>query len=215
MRVRNIVLFALALVLLLAALSSRVTAQVNTVNISGTVLDPQNLAVGNAHITVQNLATGAQRTATSDAGGRYDIVGLPPGKYSFTVEASGFAVLSNPSLTLTLGIITEYNPQLQVKTTAAEVSVSAMPDLVETGKTDVSTTITQTQINNLPINGRNYINFTLLNSQAARDDTPSIGAAPTSGLNFGGQRARSNEVSIDGADAVDNSVNGVRATVSQ
>ena len=65
------------------------------------------------------------------------------------------------------------------------------------------------------INGRNYINFTLLNSQAARDDTPSIGAAPTSGLNFGGQRARSNEVSVDGADAVDNSTNGVRATISQ
>ena len=91
----------------------------------------------------------------------------------------------------------------------------AAPDLVETTKTDVSTTISQTQIDNLPINGRNYINFTLLNSQAARDDTPSIGAAPTSGLNFGGQRARSNEVSVDGADAVDNSVNGVRATVSQ
>lgn len=215
MRVRNLVLFALAFAALLAVLPGRVSGQVNTVNISGTVLDPQNLAVGNARIAVQNLATGAQRTAFSDANGRYDIVGLPPGKYSFTVEAAGFAVLTNPSLTLTLGIISEYNPQLQLKTTAAEVSVSAMPDLVETGKTDVSTTITQTQINSLPINGRNYINFTLLNSQAARDDTPSIGAAPTSGLNFGGQRARSNEVSIDGADAVDNSVNGVRATVSQ
>src|SRR5207253_6704522 len=66
-----------------------------------------------------------------------------------------------------------------------------------------------------PINERNYINFTLLNSQTARDNTPSIGAAPTSGLNFGGQRARSNEVSVDGADAVDKSVGGVRATVSQ
>src|SRR5260370_13148985 len=56
---------------------------------------------------------------------------------------------------------------------------------------------------------------TLLESQAARDDTPWIGAAPTSGLNFGGQRGRSNEVSVDGADAVDKSVGGVRATVSQ
>ena len=101
---RNFVLFALALFVLLLAMSSRVFAQVNTVNLSGTVLDPQNLAVSNAHITVQNLATGAQRTAISDANGRYDIVGLPPGKYSFTVEASGFAVLINPSLTLILGV---------------------------------------------------------------------------------------------------------------
>ena len=76
-------------------------------------------------------------------------------------------------------------------------------------------TVSQNQIDNLPINGRNYINFTLLDSRAARDNTPSIGAAPNTGLNLGGQRGRSNEISVDGADAVDSSVNGVRATVSQ
>ena len=76
-------------------------------------------------------------------------------------------------------------------------------------------TVTQNQIDNLPINGRNYINFTLLDSRAARDNTPSIGAAPNTGLNVGGQRGRSNEISVDGADAIDSSVNGVRATVSQ
>src|SRR5205823_11529821 len=64
-------------------------------------------------------------------------------------------------------------------------------------------------------NGRNYINFTLTNSQVARDTAPSIGAAPTTGLNVGGQRARSNLVNVDGADAIDNSTNGVRSTVSQ
>lgn len=215
MHPRNRILLVLAMCIMASALSSRSAAQINTVNLSGTVLDPQNLAVQGAQVTVMNLATGAERTATSDADGRFDIIGLPPGKYSLTVEAQGFATLTNPSLTLTLGAAAEYNPQLQLKATTAAVTVSAAPSVVETSKTDVSTTITGMQIDNLPINGRNYINFTLLNSQAARDDTPSIGAAPTSGLNFGGQRARSNEVSVDGADAVDNSVNGVRATVSQ
>ncbi|NWG14261.1 MAG: TonB-dependent receptor, partial [Acidobacteria bacterium] len=76
-------------------------------------------------------------------------------------------------------------------------------------------TVNQRLIENLPINGRNYINFTLTASQAQRDSAPSIGAAPTSGLNFQGQRARSNQVSVDGADAVDNSTNGIRSTVSQ
>ncbi|MGB6472136.1 MAG: TonB-dependent receptor [Candidatus Acidiferrales bacterium] len=190
-------------------------AQVNAVNLTGTVLDPQGLGVQNAKITLKNIATGAERSSVSDSSGRYEIIGAPPGNYSFTAEAPGFAVLAVPSFTLTLGVNAEFSPQLQIKSSTAEVSVTASPDLVETSKTDISTTITQTQINNLPINGRNYINFTLLNSQAARDDTPSIGAAPTSGLNFGGQRARSNEVSVDGADAVDNSVNGVRATISQ
>ena len=207
------------MVLLLAGLflstSSRIEAQVNTVNLSGTVFDPQQLIVKDAKITLRNTANGAEREATSDSNGRYEIIGIPPGIYSLTVQAPGFAAMKDESLKLALGTTPEYNPHLQLKTTNETISVVASPDLVETTKTDVSTTISQTQIDNLPINGRNYINFTLLNSQAARDDTPSIGAAPTSGLNFGGQRARSNEVSVDGADAVDNSVNGVRATVSQ
>jgi hypothetical protein len=215
MRLRNLVQSVLLVAGLVLAMSIGTRAQIDTVNISGTVLDPQNLSVKGAKLTFRNLATGAERTATSNANGRYELVGLPPGNYAVTVEAQGFATSSNPSLTLTLGVAAEYNPQLQLRTTTETVSVTTEAELVETGKTDVSTSITQTQINNLPINGRNYINFTLLNSQTARDDTPSIGAAPTSGLNFGGQRARSNEVSVDGADAVDNSVNGVRATISQ
>src|SRR5260221_5716624 len=65
------------------------------------------------------------------------------------------------------------------------------------------------------INGRNYINFTLTNSQTTRDVCPPIGPAPNSGLNVSGARASSNMVSVDGADAVDNTINGIRATVSQ
>ena len=215
MRLRNFLFFALLGMVLGLLLAGQAGAQTNTVNLSGTVLDPQGLAVKGAKVSLKNLANGAERTATSDSNGRYEIVGLPPGGYAVTVEAQGFATLKNPALTLTIGTSPTYDPQLQLKTTTETVSVTAAADLVETTKTDVSTTITQRQIDNLPINGRNYINFTLLNSQAARDDTPSIGAAPTSGLNFGGQRGRSNEISVDGADAVDNSVNGVRATVSQ
>jgi hypothetical protein len=190
-------------------------AQINTVQISGTVLDPQGAAVAGAQITVTNLATGATATFTSDASGHYVIVGLPPGHYSLIVEAKNFAKLVNPDVTLTLGIPAVFNPQLKLASGAQSVTVTAQPALVQTERSDVSQTVTQVQIDNLPINGRNYINFALLDSQANRDSAPSIGAAPTSGLNFGGQRARSNDVSVDGADAVDNSVNGVRATVSQ
>ena len=211
----NFVCFTLLIAVLVLVMAGASWAQVNTVNLSGTVMDPQGLAVKGAKITIKNPGTGLKREVTSDANGHYEIVGLSPDSYTLTVEAAGFATLTNTSFKLTLGTTPEYNPQLQLQSQGATVNVTAEPDLVDTAKTDVSTTINQTQIDNLPINGRNYINFTLLNSQAGRDDTPSIGAAPTSGLNFGGQRARSNEVSVDGADAVDNSTNGVRATVSQ
>src|SRR5437588_11640162 len=104
---------------------------------------------------------------------------------------------------------------LSVAGTSETVTVSSEAEVVETHRTSSTDTITQQRIENLPINGRNYINFALTDSRLARDDTPSIGAAPTSGLNMSGQRARANLVNVDGADAVDNSVNGIRSTVSQ
>ncbi|HKW87410.1 MAG TPA: TonB-dependent receptor [Candidatus Acidoferrales bacterium] len=195
--------------------ASLAVAQINTVQLSGTVLDPQGASIAGAQVRATNLATGAAASATSDASGHFVVVGLPPGHYSLSVEAKGFAKLVNPDVTLTLGIPAVINPQLSVAGGEQSVTVTGQPVLVQTERSDVSQTVTPVQIENLPINGRNYINFTLLDSQANRDSAPSIGAAPTSGLNFGGQRARSNDVSVDGADATDNSVNGVRATVSQ
>jgi hypothetical protein len=215
MRLCKQVVLAALVALLVFGMAPALWAQINTVNLHGTVLDPQGLVVKDAKVTLTNGANGAKRDTITDLEGRYEFLGVPPGEYSLSIDAQGFAVLTTPSLKLELGRSPEYNPKLQVKTATQTVQVEAAPELVETTKTDVSTSINQNQINNLPINGRNYINFTLLNSQAARDDTPSIGAAPTSGLNFGGQRGRSNNISVDGTDANDNSVGGVRATVSQ
>src|SRR5213078_3379138 len=105
---------------------------------------------------------------------------------------------------------------LAVATGKEVVEVSSEVELVETSRTSTTNTIGERRIDNLPINGRNYINFTLTDSQVVRDNAPSLGgAAPTSGLNMSGQRGRSNLVNVDGADATDNSVNGVRSTVSQ
>lgn len=196
-----------------AGLSS---AQVNTADLSGTVFDPSGGVVKGAKITVTSLSTGALRTATTDDSGHYSFVQLPPGRYKLSVDAgASFATLEIPDLVLTVGASATYDAHLQVRTQSQSILVTGATALVETQKTEVSQTVPEFRIENLPINGRNYINFTLTNSQTNRDAAPSIGAAPTSGLNVGGQRARSNMVSVDGADAVDNSVNGIRATVSQ
>ena len=206
----------LALCVVVLYLSVAAKAQVNTATISGTVVDPQGLGVKGATIRLENPATGAQRTADADDDGRYTIVGVPPGRYRMTVEGgAGFGKYENESIALTVGENATLNPQLSLSGVSQSVTVSSESTQIETTKTEVSQTVEQRRIDNLPINGRNYINFTLTNSQTTRDVSPTIGPAPNSGLNVNGARARSNMVSVDGADAVDNSVNGIRATVSQ
>jgi hypothetical protein len=204
------------LCLLVLVCAKNVGAQVNTAALSGTVIDPQGLAVKGAKVTVTNTATGASRTSVADDDGRYNLVGLSPGHYKLTVDAgASFAAYENPAIVLTVGESASFDPHVELKGVQQTVTVSAQTMAIETTKTEVSDTVEQRRIDNLPINGRNYINFTETNSQTTRDMAPTIGPAPNSGLSIGGARARGNMVSVDGADAGDNSINGIRATVSQ
>ena len=206
---------ALLLWLVLGCATSA-SAQVNTATLSGTVSDPQGLPVKGAKVTLTNAGTGAELSTVADENGRYSLVSIPPGQYKMTVDAgASFSVYENPSVILTVGEAATLNALLRLGGKQEIVMVTAQTALVETQKTEVSQTVEKSSIDNLPINGRNYINFTLTNSQFARDNAPPTGAAPTSGLNANGQRARANLVNVDGADATDNAVNGVRSTVSQ
>src|SRR2546426_2173021 len=210
------VLLAMSFLAAVVLGTASLMAQVNTADLSGTVTDPSGAALKGVNVTLTFVSTGASRSTTTNDTGYYSFVQLPPGRYKVTVDAGEhFDVRENSGLVLTVGAAAVYDAQVKLRTQAQIERVTDTTALVETLKTEVSQTVDERRIENLPINGRNYINFTLTDSRANRDSSPSIGAAPTSGLNFGGQRARSNEVSVDGADAVDNSVNGIRATVSQ
>src|SRR5882672_5902586 len=180
-----------------------------------TVRDPKGSMVSSATVTVRDVAKGLERTGTADGQGGYSVRLLPPGVYSVTVEAAGFTKAEANGVSITVGQMAELPVALTIASGKEVVEVSAEAALVETSRTSSTDTIGQRRIENLPINGRNYINFTLTDSRVVRDNAPNTGAAPTSGLNMSGQRARSNLVNVDGADATDNSVNGVRSTVSQ
>jgi hypothetical protein len=179
------------------------------------VKDPKGGVVTNATVTARDVAKGLERAGSSDGQGGYSVRQLAPGTYSVTVDAPGFAKTEATGVAITVGEMAELPITVTVAGGREVIEVNSQAELVETSRSSTTDTIGQRRIDNLPINGRNYINFTLTDSQVLRDNAPNTGAAPTSGLNISGQRGRSNLVNVDGADATDNAVNGVRSTVSQ
>jgi hypothetical protein len=213
--VRSLKTFSISILVLLLSSITFGQGGAATGDLHVTVKDPKGSLVTNATVTVSDVAKGVERTATGDGQGGYSAQQLPPGTYTVTVQAAGFGKAEAKDVSITVGGLVELPVALAVATGREVVEVSSQAELIETSRTSTTDTIGQRRIDNLPINGRNYINFTLTDSQVVRDNAPNTGAAPTSGLNISGQRGRSNLVNVDGADATDNSINGVRATVSQ
>ena len=205
-------LASLAVVLLGAAAAAQ---SISTAQLKGVVKDSTGAVVPAATVTAADSSKGFTRTAITDGAGVYALLQLPPGSYTVTVNANGFTRLEQRNVVLTVGEQAELPLALTVGGADTTVTVNSGAEIIETDRSSQSTTVDQVQITNLPTNGRNYVNFTLTNSQIARDSTPSVGAIPTSGLNFGGTNARSNSINVDGADSGDYLSGGSRATVSQ
>ena len=216
LRVRSCRITSLLLISLAAASVAFGQAQSNAADLQGTVKDSTGANVTGATVTARNPGTNFSRNATTNDDGYYRIINLPPGDYELTVEAASFKKKILQNVNVTIGQTADLNIALEPGEITETVTVSdATSQVVETNKTAVATTIEQTQINTLPINERNYLSFATLSSTVSRDNGRPIGPAPTTGLNFGGQRGRSNLVQVDGADNTDNSVNASKSTVSQ
>ena len=206
----------LAVAFLIALFATVAVAQGSaTGDLHVTVKDPTGNLVSNATVIAREQAKGSERSTKQNTAGEYRLLALSPGTYKVTISAPGFAKVEITNVTVTVGQLADLPITMTVAGGQETITVTSEAELVETTRSSTTDTIEQRRIDNLPINGRNYINFALTDSQVLRDNAPSIGAAPTSGLNISGQRGRSNLVNVDGTDATDNSVNGVRSTVSQ
>ena len=187
--------FCILVVLLLTlAVSAFAQSQATTGNIEGRVLDPKDAAVPGASVTATNQQTGFERTTTSDDQGLFTISFLPPGAYTVRANASGFAQTEVRDIAVTVGGKSPLDVRLSVGGASGSVTVTSEPPIVETNISSISTTINSLAIENLPVNGRNYLDFATLTPGVIRDQNRE------GDLSVGGQKGTLNSLQVDGVD---------------
>jgi hypothetical protein len=205
----------LAVLLLVAApMGLFAQARLTAADIEGTIQDESGAVLPGVTVTVTNNATNQSRTSVTGKDGRYYIGAIQPGTYSMQVDLAGFAPQLRKDVRLVIGQLADIHFTLRPGTSEAIV-VSARAPVVDVSDTSMSTVVGQEQIDALPTNGRNFLSFTVITPGVTTDRTPQQGASATSGLSFGGQRARSNNIMVDGVDNNDPIVGAVRATFGQ
>lgn len=212
----------LSLMALLSAFALNIFSQagVSTSEIKGRVTDPNGAVVRGATVTATDAARGTTRTASTDDDGEYRLITLPPGTYQLRVQATGFSTQIKNAVDVTVGQTADQNFALQIGDATATVEITADPPIIETERSQQSTTINERYIQDLPIDRRDYLTFTLLapgvvDSNALADNTDfRVTQTPQSGISFYGNNGRGNSITVDGAEANDQG-GGVRANLSQ
>ena len=220
---RKFLMFFLLCLCLVLINTTLIFAQATaTAELRGRVLDPNGAAVPGAVVTATNDSKGTERSVTADGEGNFVILSLPPSTYTVKIAASGFATKTYNNVTLEVGQQSALDVDLAVGQAAGAVVdvLAGEQQLVDTERTQQSSVISGRQLNSLPINRRNFLDFALLtpgvnDADNINDSTDfRVAQTPQSGLSFGGNNGRGNSVNIDGSTA-DTPSGGARDVLSQ
>ncbi len=185
-----------ALVLFVSTLlvPARAQSEAGGATVTGTVSDPTGAAVPGAKVTLNSEQTGFTRMLETTGSGLYSFVRVPVGRFSLTVDRSGFKTVKRMDVDLAVGAVVTLDVTLTVGSRSESITVSGELPLVETTRSQSSTNVDERAVKDLPINGRNFLDFTLL--------TPGVNRDPRGGdLSFGGQRGTANSLLVDGTDS--------------
>ena len=185
--------FLLALLLLV---TSAAFAQLTTADILGTITDATGAVVPNANVTLTNLGTNEKRTAQSNGSGDYTFSLLPVGHYSIAVKAKGFEASITKDLDVEAGDRARNDVHLLLGAESTIVEVTATTPLLQADSATVSSTVTARAVQDLPLNGRNFVQLVAL--------VPGATEGPGNGLSSGGRpddrRTNAAGLSINGQD---------------
>jgi hypothetical protein len=154
----------------------------STASLAGTVTDPSGAVIPHAHVTVESLATGAVRVVDTDSDGLYVVPSLQPGDYKVEVTATGFSTYTVEKVTLDVDREVTENIQMAVSTAAATVKVESATQEIEAQTITVGQVIDNNSVQNLPLNGRHFLDLTVLTPGGVVADTAGSLTSPSRGL---------------------------------
>lgn len=180
---------------------------VSTGSIQGTVTDPNGAVVPDAAITITNKATGQTNRITSSSSGTYTSGALIPGQYEIRIESKGFKT-QVLNATVQVGVTTSGNAKLSLGQSTEIVEVTGAAVAVNTEQATVQGVLTTQQIENLPINGRNFLDLAQLEPGVQIQDGGNFDPTKNgfSSVSFGGRFGRTARIEVDGVDISDETV---------
>src|SRR5215813_3020868 len=205
--------FALSLGALCLSLALAVCAwaQTATSNISGAITDATGAVVPGAKVTAKNEATGVVYSSITTSTGNYSFASLTPGRYTITVQQTGFRSYTSTNNDLTVGAPLVVDVVLTVGATTESVQVESSYERLDTSGATISDVLVTKQVQDLPLNGRNPLALLTLEPGVVQRTTNSVG----SGTHVFGSRDRAHNVTIDGIDANESTVPNPQSNIQR
>ena len=198
---------ALSVTLLALVLAIDARAQSVSGTILGSVTDPTGAMITGAKVTILNEGTGLTRTVTTNSSGEYVAPSLPPGRYTVISEMGGFKTTTLSNLEVGVDQRVRIDVKLEVGALTESVSITAESPLVQSSSSELGTTITDDQIEAMPLNGRNFVSLTRTVPGVLRgipganiDGAGSLAWRASASFSANGQRPRDNNFMLDGVD---------------
>jgi len=182
-------------------------ATISTGSIAGVIMDPKGGVVPGAKVTITSKAIGQASNASVTGSGDYNSGALTPGEYVVRVEAAGFKTVEK-KITVQVGLVSPGNINLEIGESNTVVTVEASGVQVNTEQAIVSGVMTTDQIENLPINGRNFLDLAQLEPGVQIQDGQNFDPTKVgySSISFGGRFGRTARINVDGVDISDETV---------